>query len=467
MITEASVLVIALLVFAAVVLGFLLLNRKIDTLLRRSSSSSSSTASEGTGKDDFVIFLKFTSAVIILAVAVIFAPSMADVYAAGEAWGLFADSTPQQPLGVWVSNDTGLGRYQWQPFDLANKTRYPVIECAVYTNAEDLHLHILGDLPNVEYNNMLDPSLQKEKAENRRREERLRAKARSRCVLNPEAELITLNSDHMNHLSGPNQPSLIDVVRENALGPDALALRQSVDHVLVARDGSRFYRVAIVVKNTTAKKGVSLEHRLVEERDLLVAPRTWYRKFCDIKAFSVYPCVCPSHFGIINSGFYFQQDTSIGGVGSDDDCDRPWRLWTQARVIRAVSGTKYRSTSMNYLPYPTDFPLRVTEKLRLTAFDYPDMATVEYVDMARLFESATTDALLSIVDPDWISYGSNVNRSLSPLLSVMPIERLVGRDGVTTSIFTGDKNTCFGYCKHVDQTILREAGLTVTEDFIR
>ncbi len=456
MLTETHVLVVA--PIAVVVVAFLFLNRKLDLLLQRSSSSSSAAAVPA-DKRDFVLLLQFAAAVAVLALALIYAPSASDVRALAEAWGFVDSEASQQPLGVWVTNGTGL-RYQLQPFDLANKTRYPVIECAAYPHAEDLHQRVLGDLPDVKYDSNLDPSLQKEKAENRRREERLRSKARQRCVLNPEEELVSLHPDRMTYLTLPNQPSLIEVVRENALLPDALSLHSPVDHVLVARDGSRFYRVAIVIKNTTAKKGVSLAHRLVEERDLLAAPRAWYRKFCDIKGFDVYPCICPAHYGILNSGFYFHYDDTASPT-EDHDCNRPWRLWTNARIVRPVAGTTLRNITMTYHPYPTDFPLRVMEKLNFSTFDNPDMSTVEYVDMARLFESATIVGLLDILDPDWITHGASVNRSLAPLLSVMPIDRLVGRDGVTGAVFGGNKNACFGYCLNLDQTILQDAGVTV------
>jgi hypothetical protein len=446
-------------------LAFVLLYRKLDEIRRRldvvptqakdaaDDAAPAPVPLPAARYDDVALFVKVTVVVALIAMAVVYMPTPEAAWETALSVGLVAAPAEERPLDTWMASIDGLGRFQWHAFDLDNLTRYPVIECAAYENAHDLQVRLLGDLPEARPSDAHDPTLQQKRQEQRRAEERLRARARKRCVLNPPGELVTLDGNQMAHLTAPSAPSLSAVVRVSYEGLDNFPLNPVAD-VLLARDGARLYRVNVVVPNRTGS-GVRLAQRIVTEEELLRAPRAWYRNFCENKAFKVYPCLCPAHLGYVNSGFYFHYPPA-----ADDTCDRPGRLWAKARVVRALQGARVLWWDMVYQPYPTDFPLRVNEKLNVTGFEQAEITQIEYIDMAQLFDSARGHSLLDIHEPDWLAGAAPlVNISMSPLLAVLPLDSMTGREGPTIQSMSGEANACFAYCSHLDQVVLAQAGV--------
>lgn len=448
----------------------------VRALLRSTSSSSDSPPLPPlpllpvNDKQELYFFFKVACVVAIAALVIIGGPSGSDMWEAAESLGLIEVFGQARPLAVWMPAVTGLGRYQWHAFDLENVTRYPVIECAMFENIKDLQVQLLGEMPDLATKDRLDPSLQREFLENYAREELYRSSSSRRCVLNPGREFLALDPMKIDYLTDSRQVSITEIVKEHLQGLSVLPLQNPVDSVLVARDGERFYRVSAIVRNASVPRGVSIERRVIAERDLLTAPRRWYQRFCDVKMYGIMPCICPLHFGLINTGFYFQRLEQAADAEDADpvayldmeaaDCDRPWRLYTQARVLRPVTGSAYTTITMTYHPYPSEFPSLVNDKLNISSFSYPERTTVEAVDMQQLLGNAHTHALLEHIDPDWISYDAPVvNYSKSPLLSVMPLSgRILGAGGQHMHTLSGQKNICFGYCLHLDQEVLKKAG---------
>jgi hypothetical protein len=451
MLGDGQLLLLVLTPVFVVGFAFVLLYRKLDDVLH--AISPAGTAPTRTRPDDVSVFVKWTAIVALITIFVVYTPSLETVRDMGIRAGFVLPPTDEVSLATWVNSANDLGRYQWHAFDLENNTRYPVIECALYENTYDLQIRLLGTLPEAQPGDAMDPMLQSKRQESRRVEERLRLRARKRCVLNAPDEHVILDGSRMTHLTAPSAPSISEVVRAKQARLDNFPINP-VDDVLLARDGSRFYRVNIVVANRT--RGLQFERRVVSEQELLRAPQDWYRNYCGIKAFKVFPCLCPAHLGYVNSGFYFR----YAGKWPEDECDQPWQLWARARVVRSIQGASRLMSDMTYEPYPTDFPLRVNEKLNVTGYEHASMTQVEFIDMKELFDSAKGQALLEIHEPDWLAGSAPlINVSASPLLSVLPLDAMVGPQGPTIIPLNGEENACFGYCLHLDQVILEQAGL--------
>jgi hypothetical protein len=449
-ITSFQLLAVVLAPILVSALSFVLLFRKFEELLTHVRGAPPGQAPARVPKD-VALFAKTALAVALVAAAVVYMPQDLSPRDIAVHLGFLA-LREDRPLASWQPSpgESGLGRFQWHAFDVDNQTRYPVIECAAYGNAPDLQVLLLGSLPESLPGDAIDPVIARDRQERRRDEERLRDRAAHRCVLNPTEELVQLDATRMQHLTSEKAPSLIDLVRASHEGLEHVAFHP-VDDVLLARDGTRFYRVNVVVHNRTT----TIERRVVSEEQLLKAPRDWYRNFCANKALSVEPCLCPAHLGYVNSGFYFDYPPAYK-VGMDpDECDRPWRLWAKARVIRALQGAKGVRSDMIYLEYPTVFPLRVNEKFNMTGVDHAEMTQVEYLDVTQVFDSARGLGLLSVHEPEWITDVT----TLSPLLAVISFQTLIGSEGLPSVTLTGDVNACFNYCLHMDEVILKQAGV--------
>jgi len=450
-ITRFQLLAVVLAPVLVSVLGFVILFRKFEELRGAVPEQAPARVPK-----DVALFAKTALAVALVAAVVVYMPQDLSPRDVAVRLG-FLVPHEDRPLTVWQPSpgDSDLGRFQWHAFDVDNKTRYPVIECAAYSNAPDLQELLLGSLPEPLPGDAIDPVIAHDRQERRRDETRLRDRAAHRCVLNPVEELVHLDANNMQYLTSEKAPSLVDLVRASHKDLEHVAF-QPVDDVLLARDGTRFYRVNVVVHNKTTR----IERRVVSETQLLKAPRDWYRNFCANKAFAVEPCLCPAHLGYVNSGFYFEYPPAYKVGMNPDECDRPWRLWAKARVIRALQGAKGVRSDMIYLEYPTVFPLRVNEKFNMTGVDHAEMTQVEYLDVTAVFDSARGLSLLGIHEPEWITDATPVpNTTRSPLLAVVSFQALIGSEGLTPLTLTGETNACFNYCLHMDEVILKQAGV--------
>lgn len=449
MITRFQLLVIVLVPTFVTVVAFLLLFRKLEAEKAARASNS-----------DAVLLIKTACALALVAVAVVYMPQDVSLRDLAVHVG-FLTPREDRPLAVWQPSpgESGLGRFQWHAFDVDNETRYPVIECAAYSNAGDLQSYLLGGLPEPLPGDAIDPVIARERQERRRDEERLRDRAAHRCVLNPSDELVRLDANRMQYLTSPSAPSLVELVRASHAALDHVGFHP-VDDVLIARDGSRFYRVNVVV-HSNKSTGARVERRVVSEEELLRAPRDWYRNFCVNKAFSVLPCLCPAHLGYVNSGFYFEYPPAYKVRTAPEQCDRPWRLWAKARIVRALQGSTPVWSDMIYQEYPTVFPLHVVQKLNITGVDHTDLTQVEYMDVDSVFDSARGLALLSVHEPEWIADVGPVlaNATTPTLLAVLPLQALIGSEGMVEQTLKGDENACFNYCLRMDEIILKRAGV--------
>lgn len=398
---------------------------------------------------DTASFVKSALLVVVLAVCLVYMPQDVSPRDLIVRMG-FLSTVEERPLAVWQRSAGGTGRFQWRAFDMDNETRYPVIECAAFENASALQDELLGKLADAHPGDALDPIIQRERLDRQREEARLRDHARHRCVLNPPSELVALDlrflPARMEHLVADNAPSLVDVVRASKAHLPFLP----VEDILLARDGTRYYRVNVAEKNGTVTR---VQSRVVSEEQLLEGPREWYRYFCANPAFSVFPCLCPAHLGYVKSNFYFHYppdyETSAG------ECDRPWRLWTKARLIRPLQGANFVYSHMVYQPFPDAFPLRVNQKLNITGLEHADMTQVEYMDVARVFSSARGLGLLSLHEPEWVADVTINPSEVSPLLAVLPFGALIGSEGLEARVLEGDTNACFNYCLYLDEVLLR------------
>jgi hypothetical protein len=449
-ITQFQLLAVVLAPILVSALAFVLLFRKLEEALATVRPAPPRTHS------DVALFVKTALVVALVAGVVVYMPQDLSPRDLVVRLG-FLTPYEDRPLASWQPSpgESGLGRFQWHAFDVDNQTRYPVIECAAYSNAQELQVLLLGGLTESLPGDAIDPVIARDREDRRRGEERLRDRAAHRCVLNPAEELVRLDANRMQHLTSEKAPSLVDLVRARHKSLDHVSFHP-VDDVLLARDGTRFYRVNVIVHNKTT----TIERRVVSEEQLLKAPRDWYRNFCENKALAVIPCLCPAHLGYVNSGFYFDYPPAYKVGMEPDECDRPWRLWAKARVIRALQGSNGIRSNMIYLEYPTVFPLRVNEKFNMTGVDHAEMTQVEYMDVTQVFDSARGLGLLSVQEPEWITGAAPVlNATLSPLLAVVSFQTLIGSEGLAAQTITGDTNACFNYCLHIDEVILKQAGV--------
>ncbi len=396
-------------------------------------------------------------------------------------WGWIDNET--RPLGVWLSTATvdadakqqqtkGLD-YQWHAFDAANRTRYPVIACSQHAHTLDLQEQLLGDGPKHPERGRYEPAIEAEYRENAEREERARARARKRCVLNPPQEHLTLDPFRMRHLTAPQQPSLSKPLAQYV---SAGGVVSPLAHFLQARDGTRVYSLLVVVPNKTdvLPTEVRVERRVVTEEALLQAPRDWYHPSCMDPKLSVNPCICPSDFGILGSGLYFHyapdaealallaaKSAAPGEPKTAEEirarCRGKWRLWAQCRFVRDVG--KPGPFKMTV----TDFSA-VDEKLNFSAFYSADMTEVEYMDVATVLESPQGQLKLDALDPAWLTRGAGnlppVDLTKAPLLSVLALSDLA--PSTKEHRLQGTTNLCFNYCMQLEKTILRQAGVAET-----
>jgi hypothetical protein len=446
-------------------LGFVVLYRTLVRIERRMSSSSTSVPVATTTSSEMRTFLVLAALVAALGILGAVIPDSPLMHALYERIGL--GLSDPRPLEVWMPpmklDVSDAVRYQWHAFDLENKTRLPVIECAQYMFTLDLQESLLSSLPELPtHRGVVDPSIERQSREASLILERHRATARRRCVLNPPNEHVVLDARTMDYLTNPRQASIVEALATYAKQHDIQNLGPT-NHVLMARNGSRFYSLLMVVPNNTRThpNPLRVEHRLMSEEALLQAPATYFQRFCSNPAYrAVDPCICPAHFGVFNSElhFYYERSTDTSGR----TCGK-WHLWSRARVVRGNVGSTYQTYEMNYLNETSPaFPHDMLTKFEVPGFAFHEMTTVEYVDLEALLQTVHGLTLLDLADRDWLaSSPMTLDQWSAPLLSVLSLDdfRRKGGDGETT--LRSEDSICFGYCRHLDATVLRLAQLNV------
>ncbi len=462
MFSDTQVLVLYVSFLTVSVTGVAVLYRKLSEIRRLLPQSSTTPPPDTDLRFLFLVAISVT----VVAFSLIFVPENVSSWAVRLG---FRDNETR-PLGVWLTADPG--RYQWHAFDLENVTRYPLVECAQFTHALELQEILLGPLPLPPLRGAHDPAVEYELRERVAQEDRLRVRARKRCVLNPPSEHLILDPKRMQYLTDARQPSLVAALRKYVESPDAEPI-QPVNHFLQARDGTRYLSVLVVVPNSTNSLPTELrvERRLIRDDDLLQVPKTWYHEDCMNPVMVSGSCVCPAHFGILGSGIYFhyELENTVALAKKDEvptaderkvRCQGKWKLWMRSRVVRDVGSTKVATYKMNYHALGTGFPLRVIEKLDMFSFRAADSTDVEYLDLAAMMDTTLGSFIIDNVDPNWLTPNlPMVNKSSAPLLSVLSLDEFMKKEGAHVHRLGDNTNHCFNYCLQVDEQILRSAGV--------
>ena len=301
---------------------------------------------------------------------------------------------------VFERTNEGMVEYHWRRFGQSAKSEQmlPVIMCAYHTAVEELQQLVLPASEPVSMDthtseltipssgrHIADPAQELRQRLKQYQERDVRVRAKSMCYMPPEPYSLLprpLPNPVMADTFGVylSMPSLFELVETASI---ELVDSAKVEHVLITRNGERYYRIVMATRNLTSmastdnndhnnnnnnnnKKypyralgGWSLTPQLVTEQELLRAVRTWWKFAQSVSSKSI-ACLCAAHFGIVGSHLHFYYDSTV------DD----WRLMWQTEVVKYNTNFPMFTTSVEYSDYRLHFPRDVDKSTPLLTCVY-------------------------------------------------------------------------------------------------
>ncbi len=391
------------------------------------------------------------------------------------------------PVGQWMARDDQSVRYQWYQF--TDDDRIPVLECTEYTQSakiQELLLPSLDDvapIPDSRERRKMEPELIRELDTKRKSVVDARDRGLKRCALNNESEWLTLDTT-MTFLTGDSQPSLFDTVTATPKRKELFSHSQ-VNHVLLARDGQRYFRVLAIqpVKEIipsptdatqyTTKITNKLRYVIVTEKMIIDTATAYLREIYDIARTRIdaYPCLCPAYFGILGSGIHmnFYGNNEKESANADPGLvlimqyqrASQWELWFQP-AMKTTQTVVWWETNVTLIDYLKTFPYKVNEKLNIsrdryehvTTYNVPAYATVEYYNVADMLKNNEKVTLSRwLLNTNESVYNETSDRTTSaPLVQTFSLEDL-SRGARSTTRIEDDVVTCYVHCNAIEQEI--------------
>ena len=280
--------------------------------------------------------------------------------------------------------------------------------------------------------NLAPPPVETDEERDHKALQRARQRALSRCIVLPPAAGTTVDSGDESAFIARATHAATDAV------PSA-GDRLAVQHVLVAKNATRYYRVWLA----SARGDTAVAPVVVSEDALLQWARAWHRRFLDMAERNehVYPCLCAAHFGLVGSGVHFYYDTRA----------RQWRLLLRVAILRSVSLVGQSQdmvlSGINYTQYLTRFPRDADAPFGVSTLEHPDMVAWAYMDPARLTEERVRET-----EPTWLHKTPATaaeDEESEPYMAVLSLGDLWPvPDYVRLS---GHENACLQHCHALDK----------------
>jgi hypothetical protein len=324
--------------------------------------------------------------------------------------------------------------------------KMPIVDCAQFHEALRVQDKLLGPAPvntaSGAAGSVADPSYQQRLERERAYLGELRTKASRRCLLH------SIEDDAI----GSNEQMWIKRAQWAAR---VAPMRQSdgrVGEILVARNGTRYLRLmmAPIPSSGTGGGTVLPEPVVVTDTWLLAAVEQWHARFLALarRNLLVYPCICPAHLGIVNSGMHFYYDYEAPDNAGLDKAQRGrWHLLLDVQV--AAFGGNAAAASVGkvevdmsglYREYMTSFPLAADEAWNGTIVAHPEISSVSYVNPAAAGIAAAYDR----IEPMWVA----PNAPVSPFATVMPLKTLAAHERLGSVVHM--TNACFYHCRALE-----------------
>jgi hypothetical protein len=380
-------------------------------------------------------------------------------------------------------------RYKWLYLGAgaSRDSLVPVVECAHWETADTLLLDqdaggLVEPLPEVLPDDRIDPARERVVLDQRARIADARATARRRCALDtpttptvPNAVPLDLNMEHL--LTRARLSDwMTDVYRGNLT-------RTRVEHVLVQRNGRRWYAVVAIVPVATApgqgqpktasKVNYELRRALLDETALLETANAYVETLMlksrgGIKLDN--KCLCLAHFGVFGSGLHLVYD---------DRAQPPrWRLWAQMRYVRpsgsgagalarlddsargvsaATAAPRLVESNMTYFEYLLQFPAEVDMRMQVINSRHYEAEYVSALDIVTRLETVgVADTHLDAREPGW------VNDQLPPehvpdLAAVIALDALFPRTSPLRDMMRllGPRDVmCWAHCRDLEIAIV-------------
>lgn len=396
----------------------------------------------------------------------------------GDTYPVEEERFPEEDLYVLGKelHDTTLNlHYTEQPFftDEANHV-LPVVDCTRYDSTDALHHRLFPSHALTAGNARHKGKSGKTRKQTMTETEplsHLRAYALSRCALWPKSVVSLLDTL-------PSQKFEAHLARPPfwKVSSPSIHVDAPVTHVLVARNGSRYYRVLMVHKSPETQK-YQLMPVLLNEADMLDAAEQWYQRFMSKEKLGTqyYRCFCAAFWDIVGSGLFLwgshtpvdAGNNNVSGTELDIDvvpAEPPWRLFIGAEVTYNVSGTAGQTSEFFWPRRHYDFPgvlddthygigqLKVHGKVDIRYTEVEGALTYEHLEKSDPIVAKSLEGTAFLDDPEDPAFHS-------PYLVAVPLASLPKS---TRRISDTAENDCFQHCMaieqiHRDKLAVREA----------
>lgn len=413
--------------------------------------------------------------VLVVVLAVVLTIWIGGIFASG---GRFAEDDADSAIGAGGGGSSTADslRLEWYagisyvmvPFATTQGRvqKMPVVECAQFGDAARVQDKIIGPPPpDDQYQHQAhrgaDVQYLARLEQERTHLRELRAKSLRRCLLaDPHGRHIGASGQGGAGFTEESETTWIARAQQAAHVGPLRQLEGRVTDVLLARNGTRYLRLLVAPSVPPSNKGSSgsaspviPEPWIVTDTALLAAVEQWHARFLELarRNVLVYPCVCPAHLGIVNSGMHFYYDYEAPDNAGLDKAQRGrWHILLDVQMAPfgsagAVGLVEVDMTGL-YREYMTSFPLAANAAWSAgngstLSAPHPEMSTVQYFDLT----APTLAADYERVEPLWVAS----NAPPSPFGIVMPLKSLTSGAARLNTV-RHMTNACFYHCKSLD-----------------
>lgn len=323
--------------------------------------------------------------------------------------------------------------------------RMPVVDCAFATEASRVQDKLLGPAPTGPAAGTgagVDVDLELRLNRERSYLGELRQKATRRCLLRNETMLDAMTTE----------ARWIQRAALAARVPPMPEATGRVTSVLLARNGTRYMRVL------TTRASATPEPVVVAETTLLDAVRDWHARFLALakRNLLVYPCICPAHLGIVNSGLHFYYDYEPPAqIGVDKARRGQWHVLYDVQLTPAVDELDDVDMAGFYREYMTRFPLDADAPFNVSSQTHAAVSHVHAVDTAALLRTELGAARLRDAEPMWVMMTSTTTPAAAAAAPTTPYAAVVDLQTLTLGddsfgMTKGLPNACFHHCRALE-----------------